>query len=225
MSFKSRFLDRRRFVAPLAAAALAVMIGGASVSTSAVGAEPVQKNVVQTAVDAGQFNTLAQALQAADLVATLEGPGPYTVFAPTDAAFAKLPPATLNSLLQDRARLRAVLTYHVVPGKVTAADVAGLTSAKTVQGEDLKVSAAGGRVAINNAGVTQADIMADNGVIHVIDTVLLPPSMAAQSLPATGGADAELALPFAAGASLLLLGGLGLRRRFVHTRSDTRRES
>ncbi len=130
------------------------------------------KDIVDTAVAAGSFKTLATALQAAGLVDTLKGPGPFTVFAPTDAAFAKVPKATLDALLADKAKLTAVLTYHVVAGKVMAADVkAG--KVKTVEGQDLTIATMGG-VTVNGAKVTQTDIVADNGVIHVIDTVLLP---------------------------------------------------
>ena len=130
------------------------------------------KDIVDTAVAAGNFKTLATALQAAGLVDTLKGPGPFTVFAPTDAAFAKIPKADLDALLKDKAKLTAVLTYHVVPGKVMAADVkAG--PVKTVQGGSLTVATMGG-VTVNQAKVTATDIVADNGVIHVIDTVLLP---------------------------------------------------
>jgi len=130
------------------------------------------KDIVDTAVGAGQFNTLATALQKAGLVDTLKGKGPFTVFAPTDAAFAKVPKDQLDALLADKAKLAAVLTYHVVPGKVMAKDVkAG--QVKTVQGSALTVTTAGG-VKVDNANVTQADIVADNGVIHVIDTVVMP---------------------------------------------------
>jgi uncharacterized surface protein with fasciclin (FAS1) repeats len=130
------------------------------------------KDIVDTAVAAGNFNTLATALQAAGLVETLKGPGPFTVFAPTDAAFAKIPTADLDALLKDKAKLTAVLTYHVVPGKVMAADVkAG--QVKTVQGGSLTVATTGG-VTVNQAKVTATDIVADNGVIHVIDSVVLP---------------------------------------------------
>lgn len=132
------------------------------------------KDIVDTAVAAGQFTTLAKALGEAGLVDTLKGKGPFTVFAPTDAAFAKLPAGTLDALLKDKDKLRAVLTYHVVPGKVMAADVVKLTSAKTVQGESVKIAAAGGGVKIDDANVVKTDIKASNGVIHVIDTVLLP---------------------------------------------------
>ncbi|MCM0608260.1 MAG: fasciclin domain-containing protein [Ideonella sp. WA131b] len=130
------------------------------------------KDIVDTAVAAGSFKTLATALQAAGLVDTLKGPGPFTVFAPTDAAFAKIPKADLDALLKDKARLTAVLTYHVVPGRVMAKDVkAG--SVKTVQGGLLTLGTTGG-VTVNNAKVVQADVVASNGVIHVIDTVVLP---------------------------------------------------
>ena len=137
-------------------------------------------DIVDTAVAAGNFTTLATALQAAGLVDTLKGPGPFTVFAPTDAAFAQLPAGTVESLLANPDQLRAVLTYHVVAGKVTAADVVKLHSATTVEGEDVTINAADGMVRINDALVTTADIMASNGVIHVVDSVLLPPSMTSQ---------------------------------------------
>ncbi len=141
-----------------------------AIALAAVSAQAA--DIVDTAVAAGNFKTLATALQAAGLVATLKGPGPFTVFAPTDAAFAKVPKADLDALLADKAKLTAVLTYHVVPGKVMAKDVkAG--KAKTVQGSELTLATAGG-VTVDNAKVTTADIAADNGVIHVIDTVLMP---------------------------------------------------
>ena len=129
-------------------------------------------DIVDTAVAAGSFKTLATALGAADLVGTLKGKGPFTVFAPTDEAFAKIPKADLDALLKDKKKLTAVLTYHVVPGKVMAADVkAG--KVKTVQGSEVTIATTGG-VTVNNAKVTKTDIAADNGVIHVIDTVLMP---------------------------------------------------
>ena len=135
------------------------------------------KDIVDTAVSAGSFTTLAKALTAADLVATLEGPGPFTVFAPTDEAFAKLPPGTLDNLLkpENRTMLRRLLTYHVVPGRVLAADVVKLSSAKAVSGDALPISVRGGIVMVDTARVVKTDIVASNGVIHVIDTVLLPP--------------------------------------------------
>ena len=130
------------------------------------------KDIVDTAVSAGKFNTLATALKAAGLVDTLKGPGPFTVFAPTDEAFAKIPKADLDALLKDKAKLTAVLTYHVVPGKVMAKDVkAG--KVKTVQGSELTLGTTGG-VTVDAAKVVQADIAASNGVIHVIDSVVLP---------------------------------------------------
>jgi uncharacterized surface protein with fasciclin (FAS1) repeats len=132
-----------------------------------------QKDIVDTAVSAGQFNTLAKALTEAGLVETLKGQGPFTVFAPTDEAFAKLPPGTLEALLADKAKLTAVLTYHVVAGKVMAADVIKLSEAKTVQGQSVKIGTMGG-VMVNDAHVVKTDIMASNGVIHVIDKVILP---------------------------------------------------
>ncbi len=130
------------------------------------------KDIVDTAIAAGNFNTLATALKAAGLVETLKGTGPFTVFAPTDAAFAKIPKAQLNALLADKAKLTAVLTYHVVPGKVMSKDVkAGMV--KTVQVSSLTVATMGG-VKVDNANVIAVDIVADNGVIHIIDTVILP---------------------------------------------------
>ena len=130
-------------------------------------------DIVDTAVAAGSFNTLVAAVQAAGLVDTLKGPGPFTVFAPTDEAFAKLPAGTVESLLQDIPNLTKILTYHVVSGTVMAADVVNLTSAPTVEGSEVKIDASNG-VKINDATVTTPDVVADNGVIHVIDSVLLP---------------------------------------------------
>ncbi len=141
-------------------------------------------NIVQRAIG-GQFNTLVAAVKAAGLVETLAGPGPFTVFAPTDAAFAKLPRATLNALLANPDQLRAILTYHVVPGRVLAADVVGLTSATSVQGEPISIAVRDGKVFLNgNSQVVTTDIPATNGVIHVIDTVILPPSIAGAPAPA-----------------------------------------
>jgi len=134
------------------------------------------KDIVDTAVAAGSFQALAKALQAADLVDTLKGPGPFTVFAPTDEAFAKLPAGTLDDLLkpENKEKLRAILTYHVVAGKIPSAKVVKLSSAKTVNGQEVKITAMGGNVMVNNAHVVKADIPASNGVIHVIDAVILP---------------------------------------------------
>jgi uncharacterized surface protein with fasciclin (FAS1) repeats len=141
------------------------------------GAQAAEKDIVDTAVDAGQFQTLAAALEAAGLVETLKGAGPFTVFAPTDEAFAKLPAGTVETLLEpeNKDRLTAILTYHVVPGKVMSQDVAGIDEAKTVSGKMIDVEADGSAVKVNDATVTQADIAATNGVIHVIDAVILPP--------------------------------------------------
>ncbi len=130
-------------------------------------------NIIDTATNNGSFNTLVAAIQAAGLVDTLKGPGPFTVFAPTDEAFNKLPAGTVDALLQDIPKLKKILTYHVVSGKVLAADVAKLKTAKTVEGSDVKIDASNG-VKINDAKVAAADVAADNGVIHVIDTVLIP---------------------------------------------------
>ena len=135
-----------------------------------------EKNIVDTAVANGNFKTLAAALGAAGLVTTVSGPGPFTVFAPTDAAFAKLPAGTVENLLkpENKAQLTAILTYHVVAGKVMAADVVKLSEAKTVNGKMLRVKVNGASVMINDAKVTSTDIAASNGVIHVIDSVVLP---------------------------------------------------
>jgi uncharacterized surface protein with fasciclin (FAS1) repeats len=133
-----------------------------------------QNDIVETAVAAGQFNTLAAALQAADLVATLQGDGPFTVFAPTDAAFAKLPEGTVEALLADKEALTAILLYHVVAGKVMAEQVVTMDMAETVGGGELMIKTKNGKVMINDATVIKTDVTASNGVIHVIDTVLIP---------------------------------------------------
>ena len=161
----------RSKLATLAVAAAAVAgVAGTS-------ARATETDIVETAIATGQFRTLAAALDKAGLVATLKGQGPFTVFAPTDAAFAKLPAGTVDSLLkpENKAQLTAILTYHVVSGKVMAADVAQLKEAETVNGKMVNVKADGGSVMINDAKVTAADVAASNGVIHVIDTVILPP--------------------------------------------------
>jgi uncharacterized surface protein with fasciclin (FAS1) repeats len=156
----------------LGAAAIAALTLAASMP--AVRAQ--EKDIVDTAVAAGSFKTLAAALQAAGLVDTLKGKGPFTVFAPTDEAFAKLPKGTVEDLLkpENKAKLTAILTYHVVPGAVTASQVTKLREAKTVNGQSVKVSATGGAVMIDGARVVKTDIRASNGVIHVIDSVILP---------------------------------------------------
>jgi uncharacterized surface protein with fasciclin (FAS1) repeats len=130
-------------------------------------------NIVDTAIKAGTFTTLVAAVKAASLAETLTGEGPFTVFAPNDAAFAKLPAGTVDALLKDIPQLKKILTYHVVAGKVMAADVVKMTSAKTVEGSNVKIDAANG-VTINDSKVITADVVADNGVIHVIDAVLMP---------------------------------------------------
>ena len=130
-------------------------------------------DIVDTAIAAGSFNTLVAAVKAAGLVETLRSAGPFTVFAPTDEAFAKIPADTLNAVLADKDNLTAILTYHVVAGKVMAADVVNLTSAKTVQGGEITISTDGG-VKVDDANVVKTDIECDNGVIHVIDSVIMP---------------------------------------------------
>ena len=148
----------------------------ALVALTAAPAAAQGKDIVDTAVGAGSFKTLAAALQAAGLVETLKGSGPFTVFAPTDEAFAKLPAGTVENLLkpENKAKLVALLTYHVVPGKVTAAQVMKMNSAKTVQGQTVRIAASNGTVMVNGASVVKADVAASNGVIHVIDTVIMP---------------------------------------------------
>ena len=153
---------------------LSAIVMTVAVSGSIVRAEA--GDVVETAVAAGSFKTLAKALDAAGLVTTLKGSGPFTVFAPTDAAFAKLPAGTLETLLkpENQEKLRRILTYHVVSGKVMAADVVKLQSAKAVSGDTIMVKVQNGAVRVDNATVTKADVAASNGVIHVIDSVILP---------------------------------------------------
>ena len=157
-------------------AAMVATIGFLARPTVAKADESAKKDIVDTAVAAGNFKTLAAALKAAGLIDTLKGAGPFTVFAPTDEAFAKLPAGTVESLLkpENKEKLAAILTYHVVPAKAMAKDVAGMSSADTVNGKSVKLSAKDGKVMVNDATVTQADVAASNGVIHVIDTVLLP---------------------------------------------------
>lgn len=137
-------------------------------------AATAESDIIETAVAAGSFNTLAKAIEAAGLTETLKGKGPFTVFAPTDEAFAKLPKGTVEALLKDKAKLAAILTYHVVPGNVASSDVAGMSSAETVNGQQISIKAKGGKVMVDKATVVQADIPASNGVIHVIDQVLMP---------------------------------------------------
>ncbi len=160
----------RKFIALAAVAALSL-----SAMAPVVSAKPAAKpNIVQTAVAAGQFKTLTKLVKEAGLVSALQAKGPYTVFAPTDAAFAKVPKATLAALAKDKAKLRAVLLYHVVNGKLTAAKVVNLHSVKTLNGQSLKVRVSHGTVTVGGARVIQTDIGASNGVIHVINKVLIP---------------------------------------------------
>ncbi len=156
--------------------AIAVSMLLLTFSLNAPAASTGKKDIVDTAVAAGNFKTLAAALQAAGLVDTLKGAGPFTVFAPTDAAFAKLPAGTVDDLLkpENHDKLVAILAYHVVPGKVMAKDVVKLHEAKTVSGKDVKITTEGGKVMVDNANVVKTDIACSNGVIHVIDSVILP---------------------------------------------------
>ena len=156
----------KKLIATTAAFAVALVLTASS-------ARAAEKDIVDTAVAAGSFKTLAKLLTDAGHVETLKGAGPFTVFAPTDEAFAKVPKATLEALGKDKDKLRAVLTYHVVPGKVMAADVTKLTSAKTVQGQSIKIDTTAG-VKVDGANVIKTDIACSNGVIHVIDSVILP---------------------------------------------------
>jgi uncharacterized surface protein with fasciclin (FAS1) repeats len=149
------------------------MCCGGSNSMAASKAMAPEKDIVDTAVAAGNFTTLVSAVQAAGLVETLKGEGPFTVFAPTDAAFAKLPKGTVEGLLKDKAKLTAVLTYHVVPGKVMSSDLKNGMMVKTVQGENLTINTTMGPM-VNDAKIVQADIVTKNGVIHAIDAVLMP---------------------------------------------------
>ena len=155
-----------------------MMIGLTVATLVSLGSVPsYAADIVDTAVKAGQFKTLAAALKAADLIDTLKGKGPFTVFAPTDAAFANLPAGTVGDLLkpENKAKLVKILTYHVVPGKIMSTSLAGKkTDAKTVEGSNISIDATKGGVTVNSAKVTSADVAADNGVIHVIDTVLIP---------------------------------------------------
>ena len=159
---------------------LSMLVAGAAlIALSAPRSAQAQtSDIVETAVAAGSFKTLAKLLTDAGLIETLKGPGPFTVFAPTDEAFAKVPAATLAALGKDKAALKSVLLYHVVAGKVMAADVVKMNgkSAKTVEGQDAKIMVMGDKVMVNNANVVKTDIIAKNGVIHVIDAVLLPPA-------------------------------------------------
>ena len=175
---------KRKLLVGLTAGIMALALGSSAMAFDMAPSKPqntpeqqVSRDIVDTALAAGQFTTLAKALQAANLAGTLKGAGPFTVFAPTDAAFAKLPPATLDAFLKDPAELAKILTYHVVAGKVDAASVVKLTQATTVNGASIQIVVRDGRVVLNGSStVTATDVAATNGVIHVIDTVLLPPA-------------------------------------------------
>ena len=194
----------KRIISLLAVLAVAAAaVGGAGTASAETRASNV--DIVQTAVAAGQFTTLASLLQKAGLVDTLATGGPFTVFAPTDAAFAKVPKATLDALAADPAKLKAVLLYHVVPGRVTAADVVKLTSAKTAEGRSLGIKVVNGSVFVDGAQVTTPDVEATNGVIHVIDSVLIPKEATA---PKTIVQTAVAAGSFKTLASLLKKAGL-----------------
>jgi uncharacterized surface protein with fasciclin (FAS1) repeats len=153
---------------------IGVVAVGLSATTVKATDNHEKQDIVDTAVAAGSFKTLAAALEAAGLVETLKGEGPFTVFAPTDEAFAKLPEGTVESLLKDKEKLTRILLYHVVSGNVMAKDVIKLKSAKTVEGSSVKIRAGDGKVMVDNANVVKTDIAASNGVIHVIDTVIIP---------------------------------------------------
>lgn len=153
---------------------MGLMAVGLTVTPARAADDHTKKDIVDTAVEAGNFKTLAAALEAAGLIETLKGSGPFTVFAPTDEAFAKLPAGTVEALLKDKQKLTQILLYHVVPGNVQAKDVVKLESAKTAQGSSVRISVTGGKVMIDNANVVKTDIVATNGVIHVIDSVIIP---------------------------------------------------
>ena len=155
---------------------LGMAAGALTLSATNVQAQHPNKDIVATAVAAGSFQTLAKALQAADLVETLKGKGPYTVFAPTDEAFGKLSADTLNDLLkpENKQKLQRILTYHVVPGRVSSAEVVKLHTVKAVSGDTIDIKASGGTVMVDSARVVKTDVQASNGIIHVIDSVILP---------------------------------------------------
>jgi transforming growth factor-beta-induced protein len=197
----------RTTIALLVVAALAAAAIGASASASTASKSEGDKNIVQTALAAGQFDTLASLLTKAGLVDTLSTGGPFTVFAPTDAAFAKVPKATLDALAENPAQLKSVLLYHVVPGRVAAADVVKLSSAKTLEGRSVSIKTVDGSVYVDQAKVTTPDVTASNGVIHVIDSVLIPktaPAAPARNIVQTAIAAGQ----FKTLASLLTKAGL-----------------
>jgi len=169
----------KRMITLLVVAAIGTSLLAAAATartTASASKAGTEADIVQTAVAAGKFKTLTKLLRRAGLVSALQKPGPYTVFAPTDAAFKKVPKKTLNTLLHSKAKLKAVLLYHVVAGKVTAADVVKLKSAKTLNGKNIRIRVSGSNVFVNKSKVTKADVMASNGVIHVVNRVLIPPA-------------------------------------------------
>jgi PGF-CTERM protein len=180
---------KMKIITILAALFLLASLAGASDYASKTAETESQKNIVETAVAAGNFNTLVEAVKAAGLVDTLSSPGPFTVFAPTDEAFAKVPKAVLDALMANKTLLTAVLTYHVVPGEAMSSDLKNGMSVKTVEGSDVKITIDSAGVMVNNAKVIKADIKASNGVVHVIDAVILPP-VAAKAAVAIGTAAA-----------------------------------
>lgn len=180
---------KMKIITILAALLLLASLAEASDYASKTAGNESQKNIVETAVAAGNFNTLVEAVKAAGLVDTLSSPGPFTVFAPTDDAFAKVPKAVLDALMANKTLLTAVLTYHVVPGEVMSSDLKNGMSVKTVEGSDVKITIDPAGVMVNNAKVIKADIKASNGVVHVIDAVILPP-VAAKAAVAIGTAAA-----------------------------------
>lgn len=208
-------MKMKRLLAPIAgvtaALALAASVGAAGSGDSASEVRAPEQaataNIIDTAAANGNFKTLLAAIEAAGLTSTLKGTGPFTVFAPTDAAFAALPAGTVDGLLKDPAKLKDILLYHVVSGQVLAADAAKLTEAKTVQGSSVAIVASGGGITVGGAKVVTADVKASNGVIHVIDKVLLPPAAAATpAAPRTGMggfADDSTQSPLWSGALLL----------------------
>ena len=169
-------MKTRKYKLSIVAVLMVLVIGVVGCKSSNNSTAPTLNDIVDTAIAAGNFNTLVAAVQAAGLEATLRGPGPFTVFAPTDAAFANLPAGTLDSLLlpQNQAQLQNILLYHVVPGEFKAADVVKNTSLTTAQGQSVTITVNNGSVMVDNANVTATDIIASNGVIHVIDAVILP---------------------------------------------------
>ena len=200
-------------------AGLFVLLFASVVPAFAAPANQADQDIVDIAVSDGRFTTLVAALQAAELVDTLKGDGPFTVFAPTDDAFNALPDGTIEALLNDIPALTDILLYHVVSGKVMAADVVNLDMADTVLGKSVDISVEGDVVKINDAQVIITDIEASNGVIHVIDAVLLPPEDAPAVLPASGGPDSTASyLWLVALGATLLVGGLALRLRPVKVR-------